>query len=210
MEYRKQVDKSHYEGKAYSSLERWTSYWHQLQLVQSTQPSRVIEVGVGSGVVARELRASGVEIVTVDIAEDLHPDVVGSITEIPFENETFDTVLAAEILEHIQYDDVLKALSELARVSRGAVVISIPHPGYVFRILCKLPLFPYSEFFAKLPFFWKTHVFNGEHYWELGKKGYSLERFTRLALEAGLFCEQSVVYGNDPAHRFFVFSKVHT
>lgn len=208
MEYEKQVDKSHYEGQAYSSLERWTSYWHQLQLVQATKVARVLEVGVGSGIVARELRASGVEVVTVDIAEDLHPDVVGSITELPFESETFDTVLAAEILEHIRYEDVPKALSELARVSRGAVVVSVPHPGYVFRFLCKLPLFPYSEFFTKIPFFWKQHVFNGEHYWELGKSGYSLSRFLDTAREAGLSCEQSVVYGNDPAHRFFVFSKV--
>lgn len=208
MEYGPQVDKSHYEGKAYSSLERWISYWHQIQLVRKTGGGTVLEVGVGGGVVARELRASGVVVTTVDIAEDLHPDVVGSITALPFDADSFDTVLAAEILEHIRYEDVSLALSELARVTRNHVVISIPHPGYVWRLSFKIPLMRAVELFTKTPFFWKTHVFNGEHYWELGKKGYSVSSFLALASRAGLRSTTSTVYGNDPAHRFFVFTKV--
>jgi 2-polyprenyl-3-methyl-5-hydroxy-6-metoxy-1,4-benzoquinol methylase len=208
MEYGPQVDKSHYEGKAYSSLERWVSYWHQLHLVRTTTAQEVLEVGVGGGIVARELRAAGVSVTTVDIAEDLHPDVVGSITALPFENNSFDTILAAEILEHIRYEDVPVALGELARVARTHVVISIPHPGYVWRIAFKIPRMPFIELFTKTPFFWKTHVFNGEHYWELGKKGYSVSSFLSLAKDAGLACTTSTVYGNDPAHRFFVFTKV--
>lgn len=208
MEYGPQVDKSHYEGKAYKSLERWVSYWHQLHLVSTTAAKQILEVGVGGGVVARELRGAGAAVTTVDIAPDLHPDVVGSITALPFEDDSFDTVLAAEILEHIRYEDVPTALGELARVTRSHVVISIPHPGYVWRLVLKIPSVRVIELFTKTPFFWKTHIFNGEHYWELGKKGYSLGRFLASAREAGLSCEQSVVYGNDPAHRFFVFSKV--
>lgn len=208
MEYGPQVDKSHYEGRAYSSLERWISYWHQAQLVRSTKGQTVLEVGVGGGVVARELRSLGLSVTTVDIAEDLHPDVVGSITALPLEEASFDTVLAAEILEHIRFEDVGLALRELARVARHHVVISIPHPGYVWRLACKVPGIRTIEFFTKTPFFWKGHLFNGEHYWELGKKGYPVSLFLARARDAGLTCITSTVYSNDPAHRFFVFTKV--
>ncbi len=205
MSYEKQVDRSHYEGQAYRSSERWMSYWHQLVMVRRNDPKTVLEIGVGEGLVARELELGGVKVTTVDIAEDLHPDVVGSVMALPFADNSFDLVLAAEILEHIEFSDVPVALREIARVARAQVVISVPHPGWVFSINYKLPMVPRIEHFAQIPFFWKEHVFNGEHYWELGKKGYSMSRFLKLAHEAGLRLVSRERHADDPAHRFFHF-----
>lgn len=210
MNYSSQVDKSHYAGVAYRSNERWNSYWHQLALVAATNPQNVLEVGVGSGVVARELRSRGVAVTTIDIAEDLKPDVVGSVTDMPFEKNSFDCVLAAEILEHIEFSDVPQALSEIARAARTHAVISIPHPGWVFSIIYKLPLLPRISLLFQLPFFWKTHQFNGEHYWELGKKGYPTGHFIATAKEAGLTLVSLEKHADDPAHRFFLFEKIHS
>lgn len=170
MTYQPQVDKSHYEGAAYRSSERWMSYWHQLVLVRACKPSSVLEVGVGEGVVAERLTQDGVAVTTIDITPDLRPDVVGSVTALPFEDESFDLVLAAEILEHIEFADVPKALAEIHRVTRRDVMISIPHPGWVFSISYKLPLLPKIDLLFQIPFFWKEHQFNGEHYWSLGKR----------------------------------------
>ena len=208
MTYTAQVDKSHYEGSAYRSGERWNSYWHQLELVAATKARTVLEVGVGSGVVARELKSRGVQVTTVDIASDLQPDVVGSVTVLPFEPNSFDCVLAAEILEHIEFKDVSQALSEIALVTRKSVVISIPHPGWVFSISYKLPLFPLVRLMSQIPFFWKTHTFNGEHYWELGKKGYPIKRFTDAGAAAGLKLVRAEKHTDDPGHRFFLFEKI--
>lgn len=210
MTYRAQVDKSHYEGSAYRSNERWNSYWHQLDLLSHTKAATVLEIGVGSGVVARELKSRGVQVTTVDIAEDLSPDVVGSVTQLPFEANAFDCVLAAEILEHIQFSDVPQALKEIARVTRSHAVISIPHPGWVFSIIYKLPLLPRIALMLQIPFFWKEHHFNGEHYWELGKKGYPIARFLGAAKEAGLTLVRLEKHADDPAHRFFLFQKSHS
>ena len=207
MTYEKQVDRSHYEGQAYRSAERWISYWHQLALVRRVKPKTVLEVGVGEGVVARELRNTGIAVTTVDIAEDLQPDVVGSVLSLPFGDGAYDVVLAAEILEHISFDDVEKALREIARVARTHAVISVPHPGWVFSIIFKLPLVPRVALLAQIPFFWKEHKFNGEHYWELGKKGYTTARFVTLARDAGLTLVSLEKYADDPGHRFFLFSK---
>ncbi len=206
MTYQKQVDKSHYEGKAYRSGERWISYWYQLAMVRRAKPETVLEVGVGEGIVARELRNTNVAVTTIDIAEDLQPDVVGSIVALPFLDNAYDVVLAAEILEHITFEDVPQALREIARVARTHAVIAVPHPGWVFSIIYKLPLLPRISLMAQIPFFWKEHVFNGEHYWELGKKGYSTAKFVSLAHEAGLQLVSYEKYADDPGHRFFLFS----
>jgi SAM-dependent methyltransferase len=207
MTYEPQVTKRHYEGAAYRSGERWMSYWHQLELVRACKPSSVLEVGVGEGVVAERLKQDGVAVTTVDIAQDLHPDVVGSVTDLPFDDESFDLVLAAEILEHIEWSDVPQALAEIRRVTKRHVMISVPHPGWVFSISYKLPLFPKIDLLFQIPFFWNKHHFNGEHYWELGKKGYPVSRFTKAAADAGLSLVSYTKYQDDPAHRFFVFKK---
>lgn len=206
--YTPQVDKTHYRGHSYSSQERWNSYWHQLSLVQKSGARSILEVGVGEGVVARELRARGLEVTTLDIAPDLHPDVVGSVTAIPFPDKFFDAVLAAEILEHIRFEDVAIAFKELARVTRTSAVISIPHPGYVFLLIGKIPLLRRFSFLQKIPFFWQTHQFNGEHYWELGKRGYSEKRFLALAREVGFSLVEAGAYPDDPAHHYFLFSLI--
>lgn len=206
MSYTPQVPKEHYACGSYRSSERWSSYWHQLELVRETLPQTVLEVGVGEGVVAQELSRGGITVTTLDIAQDLHPDVIGSVTNIPFPPKSFDTVLAAEVLEHVPFGDVPTALGEIARVARKAVVISLPHPGCVFFFSVKIPLLPRIEIFFKIPFFWKQHRFNGQHYWELGKREFSLRRFLTLACEAGLTYTHTTQYADDPAHRFFLFS----
>lgn len=207
MTYQPQVTRSHYEGAAYRSGERWMSYWHQLELVRAQKPRTVLEVGVGEGVVAERLKADGAQVTTIDIAADLHPDVVGSVTALPFDANSFDLVLAAEILEHIQWKDVPQALAEITRVTKNYAVISIPHPGWVFSDIIKIPLVRRFEVFFQIPFFWKEHVFNGEHYWELGKKKYRVSRFIAVAEAAGLALVACKKYADDPAHRFFLFKK---
>lgn len=204
--YTPQVSKDHYRGSAYRFQERWNSYWHQLALVRATHPSSVLEIGVGEGLVARELNLGGIAVTTLDIAEDLHPDVVGSVTQIPLPDNSVDVSLAAEVLEHIQFEDVPSALKELARVSRRHVLIGLPHPGYVFSCTFKLPLFSTQSFLLQIPFFWKEHIFNGEHYWELGKREYPVSRFIKLAHSSGLVLEKMHKFEDDPAHRFFVFT----
>jgi len=59
--------------------------------------------------------------------------VQAAIEELPFEDESFDRVAATGVLE---YADVPRALSELARVLRpdGVVVVSYPNPRALYGI----------------------------------------------------------------------------
>lgn len=207
MTYTPQVTKAHYAGSAYRLSDRWMSYFHQLGLIEKIGAKTVLEVGVGSGVLARELVARGVDVTTLDIAEDLQPNIVASVTAIPRDDASFDAAVAFEVLEHMPFEESTQALRELARVARTHVLVSLPHPGWVFSIIYKLPLFPRIEILFQIPFFWRTHQFNGEHYWELGTKGYSIRHFVDVARACGLRLVSLDKHANDPAHRFFVFEK---
>lgn len=53
---------------------------------------------------------------------------VGDACELPFDNESFDVVVAGEFLEHCPKDAALKALSEFSRVlnKNGHIVVTYP------------------------------------------------------------------------------------
>lgn len=78
-------------------------------------------------------------------------------------------------------------------ICRSHVVISIPHFG------------PMLSFSLKIPFP-KRHVFNGEHYWEIGKRGYPARRI-RAALAKHFAIRKEYVPYEDQYHRFFVLEK---
>ena len=80
-----------------------------------------LDVATGGGHVARRLREAGVNVVTVDSAPGMQPDVVSRSEDIPFADESFDVVVCRVAAHH--FDDVPKAVSEMARVSRDRVIV---------------------------------------------------------------------------------------
>jgi SAM-dependent methyltransferase len=50
--------------------------------------------------------------------------VVGDACQLPFPDESFDLILAIEVLEHLNRPEL--ALAEIARVGCGRVVLSVP------------------------------------------------------------------------------------
>jgi SAM-dependent methyltransferase len=66
-----------------------------------------------------------------DLEGRVEPDVIGSITELPFADATFDVVICMHVLEHIADD--ARAIDELHRVlsSTGTAFVQVPRrPGH--------------------------------------------------------------------------------
>jgi SAM-dependent methyltransferase len=81
-----------------------------------------LDVATGGGHVADRLRAAGLDVVTIDSAPGMQPDVVSRAEEIPFADESFD-VVACRVAAHHFHDPAL-ALAEMARVSRSLVLVA--------------------------------------------------------------------------------------
>lgn len=204
----KQVNKDAYKFERYANPGRFVSYYYQLAEVLVFKPESVLEIGVGDGVFRDYLKNNtNISYTSVDVADDLHPDVVGSVTKLPFEDSKFDIVCAFEVLEHIPFEQFEKALAELARVSRRAVILSLPHFGPPVKFLLKVPFLPELSFAFKVPFA-RKHVFNGQHYWEIGKRGCS-SQMIRAVLRKYFTVEKEFVPFENQYHHFFILLK-HT
>src|SRR3989344_780154 len=118
------IDITHYLRRKYNHKIRWMNYWHQIDEILETGAGTVLEVGKGNGIVSDYLRKVGIQITTIDIDSTTRPDVVGSVASLPFEDDQFDLVLAAEILEHLPQNEIKIALSELKRVSKEKILIT--------------------------------------------------------------------------------------
>ena len=67
----------------------------------------VLDVASGGGHVARRLRELGAQVVTVDAASGMEPDVIAPADHLPFADASFDAV-ACRIAAH-HFPDVLAA-----------------------------------------------------------------------------------------------------
>jgi ubiquinone/menaquinone biosynthesis C-methylase UbiE len=97
-------------------------------------PARALEVGCGEGVIAARMRRRWGEVVALDLPDaGLRADwrrhagpryLHASAQRLPFADDRFDVVVAAEVLEHLP--DPLQGLREMARVGRRHLVLSVP------------------------------------------------------------------------------------
>lgn len=203
-----QVGKSHYDFERYAFEGRFVSYYSQLKEVLAQKPSSVLEVGVGGRVFGSFIKNNTtVSYTSVDVDEELHPDVVGSVLALPFADASFDVACAFEVLEHLPFEQFDQALAELCRVARTHVVISVPHFGPMLSFSLKVPFLPQIRVALKIPFPVK-HIFNGQHYWELGKRGYPVALIRRKLSEHGVLIRDFVPFGS-PYHHFFVLKLAH-
>ncbi len=200
-----QVDKSAYGFERYGDIERFSSYQIQLAEILRTKPTSVLEVGVGDKVVANYLTTNtSIAYTGVDIAEDVGADVIGSVTDLPFDDHTFDVVCAFEVLEHLPFEKLDVALAEMRRVAKKHVLVSIPHFGPPVKFLLKIPFLPEIRFAFKIPFA-RTHAFNGQHYWEVGKRGYS-RALVRSHFAKLFTIEREFVPFENQYHHFYILT----
>ena len=80
-----------------------------------------LDVATGGGHVARRLREAGLEVVSVDPAPGMRPDVICRAEDLPFADGAFDVVVSRIAPHH--FDDIAAAVAEMARVSRALVVV---------------------------------------------------------------------------------------
>ena len=208
MDYRKKIEHYHY-GEKYDSKRRFASYWHQINEILALHPKNVLEIGIGNGFTSRYLSSKGVNLTTCDIDKNLKPDYVASITQLPFPDNSFDVVMACEILEHIPYEDALNGLREIYRVSSAHAVISLPDATRCICLAFPIPGYGKMQKIIEAPRLYpKEHsLTKSGHYWEIGKKGFHLNKIKSDIRKTGFNILKTYRVFENPYHRFFILEK---
>lgn len=101
---------------------------------------RVLEVGCGEGIVAVFMAKMGISVTAIDISpanllaakelarkEGIEDKIIfmeGDVENIPFNDNSFDVVIADNVLEHLP--DFKRGLKEVKRVTKKRAIIALP------------------------------------------------------------------------------------
>ena len=106
----------------------------KLKAVQKLIPKDVktiLDAGCGNGAITNILDKAydimGIDISDAALKHVTAPKMIASITQLPFENASFDLCMCHEVLEHLPTDELNDAIRELKRCSAKYIMISVPY-----------------------------------------------------------------------------------
>ncbi len=87
---------------------------------------RTLDLGAGSGKYQNIIKVNAFEYVAFDMVPKENIDVVGNILNLPFENNSFDTIISTEVLEHVERPWTM--IKEIQRVLKkgGICILTAP------------------------------------------------------------------------------------
>lgn len=113
-------------------------------LADTPKTARILDAGAGYGIYALTLAERGYSVDAIDLEKgradalkarkkewrELDERIrvyTGSITELPFPDDSYDLIICSDVIEHIKSD--VKAVSELARALApgGTLIITVPY-----------------------------------------------------------------------------------
>ena len=198
-----QVSPNHYFCKKYNTAERLACFDIQAGLIIGLRPKNALEIGIGNGKVAKRVRKTGILVTTLDFDKKLKPDIVAETTNLPLEKNSFDLVSCFEVLEHLPYKEFETSLGEIHRVARKYTLLSLPDVSRQYSLV--VPAFKnLIKKFIGLSEKTETHIFDGQHYWEIGKTEYPLEKILKDIKKNDFLIKKTFIHKTCPNRRFFI------
>lgn len=106
--------------------------------IEDPRSARVLDVGCGNGFLQRALERHIGSVIGVDYSRpmlEVNPcatTILGSCTELPFADRSFDVVVAANLLHHVPAPERVRTVREMHRVARSSVVSFEPNRNNPF------------------------------------------------------------------------------
>ena len=94
---------------------------------------KVLDAGAGDGYITNLIKKKGFEVVGLEISDKRIKNakekytldfVKGDVNNLPFPDNSFDTVVVSEVLEHT--DNIGQGLKEAIRVAKKKVILTLP------------------------------------------------------------------------------------
>ncbi len=176
---------------------------------------KTLDLGAGLAKYRDIIKNKATEYITFDIKPGPNIDVVGDILDIPFENESFDTVISTQVIEHVRKPTAV--VSEIYRILKpsGICILTAPFlvpyhpdPGDYFRYSKEglkilfvdkgfeiIEYESYGKFFTVLYEFIRFSYLNP---YRKSKRGsWLISRFLMsLAKFLDKFCKSEIIYAN--------------
>ena len=119
------------------SVMRYVLFWNIIRTLKSIQFDTLLDVGGSEGYMCGAIRDFfGARVRACDLSQEackrakeifnVDADTVDGVC-LPYPDDSFDVVLSSETIEHVP--DYTKVVSELLRVARKALIITVPHDG---------------------------------------------------------------------------------
>jgi SAM-dependent methyltransferase len=174
-----------------------TDYWAQTRQnilgswVSESDPNYILDIGCGSGYLARYLGRKGRYISGVDLEKEfvsqtsarpgVNSALIGNATQLPYATSSFDCIVLGDILEH--FEDPLPVVRESNRVlsSDGTLLVSVP----------------------ACPWLWGPHDEHNDH-----AERYTLSRLSELVDKVGFQVTKHRYTNFLPLPIYFVLQRV--
>ncbi|MCP6720036.1 MAG: methyltransferase domain-containing protein [Patescibacteria group bacterium] len=176
-------------------LLNWTRYAAIVKELTLLKPQRVLEAGPGEGVVKSVMEDFVMRFDTIDVNSQLSPTYEGDIRD--FFSEAagkYDSFIAADILEHIPFDDLEATLKNINAylVPGGTALITIPHRlHYIFLMTSVFGHKPIILRFPTLKKLLGRKVYiDPYHEWEIGDGIHTVEKVENVMKNAGFKIEK--------------------
>jgi len=90
----------------------------------------ILDVGCGDGLITNALpeniRVVGFDVGEASLSHIKRETMIGTATALPYKDGEFDLVMANDVIEHIPDGDYQKVLSEIQRVAKRFIIITVP------------------------------------------------------------------------------------
>lgn len=182
--YSAQTDKNHYFNNNYLTIERWNSYFSQINSVlkirkiSGKKQLKVLEIGCGDKVVSDYLKKNDINVTTVDIDHTLNPDFVDSLPKLKRIKGKYDCVVCFQVLEHLKYEDALSSIRKFKTISKYAV-ISVPKNDFSLGFYLKIWFLKKINLGITLPLLKSSRLSSPQHLWELGYKEFNEKKLSK-------------------------------
>ena len=174
----------------------WYRFFFIIKEIIALRPKSILEIGEGSGIIKKIIEPLVEKYETMDVNEKLSPTYLNDVRNLKLElKEKYDCIIAADILEHIQFDNLEKALANLYAYLKkdGKALITIPHRASNFLLMTPTQIpraFRVPTGFLSPGAFYRRFIkrkiwIDPDHQWEIGDGKHKIKDVENIMKKVG-------------------------